>query len=435
MKHIFLFGYAVLLLNFFALSQNWQRIGTYGFNQEIKHFYSDSVSGNIYIAGNFSYADSIPVNYIARWNGTNLDSVPKTWNKFMLCFKRHNGQLFAGGNYIFRWNGTDWDTIGKTNIGAVLNFEEFNGDLVAFGGFDSINNIPASKIARWNGTTWSALDTTKWLNFITCSTVWNGDLYVGGNMVTPSGSIKHLARWNGQTWFPVGNNALDNGFGTLIDLETYKGELYITGVFRTVWGNPGNGIVKWSGTQWNDLGGGFTGFNNSGREMTVFNNELYVVGAFAEVAYKPANLIAKWDSVKWCTMGPNITNSGSANSICVFNNQLYIGGWFPTIDGDTMRHMARWVGGNYTDSCVIINSVKELPAPISVSLFPNPAQHQIQVQVEGANLQKITMTDILGREFRIPIENPIDISFLKPGVYLVRLETDKGVVSKKLVKN
>jgi hypothetical protein len=71
----------------------------------------------------------------------------------------------------------------------------------------------------------------------------------------------------------------------------------------------------------------------------------------------------------------------------------------------------------------------------SVSLFPNPAQHQIQVQVEGANLQKITMTDILGREFRIPIENPIDISLLKPGVYLVRVETDKGVVSKKLVKN
>jgi trimeric autotransporter adhesin len=435
MKHIFLFGYAVLLINFFALSQNWQRIGTYGFNQVVKHLYPDPVSGNLYIAGNFSYADSIPVNYIARWNGTNLDSVPKTWNKFIKCFIRYNNDLYAAENYIFKWNGVDWDTVGKVNdFSIVYHMAIYNNELIIMGGFDSINNIPASKIARWNGTTWSALDTTKWFTFITCSAVLNGELFVGGNMVNSTGSIKYLARWNGQNWSPVGNNAIYYGGGSVVDLEAYKGELYITGAFRTSFGNPGNGIVKWTGTQWNDLGGGFTGFNNSGREMTVFNNELYVVGAFAEVAYKPASLIAKWDSVKWCTLGPNNT-TGLGITTCVFNNQLYIGGGIPTIDGDTIKNMAKWIGGSYTDSCVVINSVQEPIPQFSVSIFPNPVIDLVQIEVEGGTYKKTTITDLLSRVILVSRENTLHLSSLNSGVYLFSIETDKGTFLRKIVKN
>ena len=56
--------------------------------------------------------------------------------------------------------------------------------------------------------TWSTLSTGM-NDWVYSSTVYNGDLIVGGNFTSAGGvSADHIARWDGNTWHPLGSHAI-----------------------------------------------------------------------------------------------------------------------------------------------------------------------------------------------------------------------------------
>ena len=69
-----------------------------------------------------------------------------------------------------------------------------------------------------------------------------------------------------------------------------------------------------------------------------------------------------------------------------------------------------------------------------VTLYPNPAQNQLTVVCNVAQIQAINLLDISGKMLHTFTNNTtINISQCASGMYLVKIETDKGTVVKKLI--
>jgi len=80
------------------------------------------------------------------------------------------------------------------------------------------------------------------------------------------------------------------------------------------------------------------------------------------------------------------------------------------------------------------------------SLFPNPAESQIIVQVEGLNEQGVVRIEVLNSPGQLvqqavaaaqssTFQHQLDISGLSQGLYTLRVHTTDGVFTRKLVKN
>jgi len=72
----------------------------------------------------------------------------------------------------------------------------------------------------------------------------------------------------------------------------------------------------------------------------------------------------------------------------------------------------------------------------SVTMFPNPVSDRLQIHVaEGIVFEKATLYSILGEELFHTSEENVDCSQLATGIYFVKVMTDHGAVTKKIIKN
>jgi len=90
------------------------------------------------------------------------------------------------------------------------------------------------------------------------------------------------------------------------------------------------------------------------------------------------------------------------------------------------------------DDCAPVLGTVQKDAEYEIRIFPVPADYSVRIQTEGDNLTAIRLTDMQGRLLRseaIPRQNEhiIPTEGLPSGVYLLFIETETGVVSRKLV--
>lgn len=465
---IFLFILFFVQSNF-LFCQNWQSVDSgvaWSGPPEVKKLFVDTINDLLYARGNFTKAGNIPVCYVAQWNGTKWDSVVGVCPFSATGFIRFNNNLFAAsgngttGN-IIKWNGTNWIIVATfTGFNGAWGFCEYNNELYAYGGFDTINGIPASNIAKYNGSTWSAIDTTKWYaGFITCAIIYQGELYIGGNMRNWNGTIDNLAKWSGTQWLPVGNNAMAGGMSGINCFEIYNGDLYMGGLFYQSTGNPSDGIARWNGTQWLDVGGGIGQNPAQIFDMKVYNGELWVGGNFSETGGIPALYISKWDGTNWCSFGDTLSNGVLALEI--YKNELYIGGGFLKINSDTMNYISKWIGGGFTDTCGNTSAVNENNFSDEINIFPNPTSGEFQIQLASSQqpAARIEIYNVYGEKVyssvvsskssvgqttnNYPLSTNIDLRSAPNGIYFLHLsvqdesasggQTENRIAAQKLI--
>ena len=69
-----------------------------------------------------------------------------------------------------------------------------------------------------------------------------------------------------------------------------------------------------------------------------------------------------------------------------------------------------------------------------VTIYPNPAQNQLTVVCNVAQIQAIHLLELSGKMLHTFTNNTtINLSQCASGMYLVKIETDKGTVFKKLI--
>lgn len=440
----------LLTLTLNATAQNWMSPGG-GVNDDIRSFYVDTVGDRLIAMGKFTFAGTMPAKGIAAWNGATWDSLHTCTvypGQEVLAYTRYNGSTYAFGaffgtseQYFVQWNGTSWVPICNNIYQVASGFIEYNGSLLAYGSFDTLCGNAASKIARWDGAQWQPFDTTVFQGQgIFTAYVYNGQLFVGGNFWNAN-SIRNIARWNEttQTWQNV-NGGIVGSFSAVGTLEEYNGELYAGGLFFSSDGNAGTCIQKWDGTSWSGVGGGMGGSAYpTVHKLKTIGSDLYAVGVFYEAGGIPAQSIAKWDGQNWCGFGSVFDNR--VVDIAVYHNEIYIAPGL-IIDGDTVRKVAKWIGGNYIDTCGNALSVEEQPGVLPhLVVYPNPTNGTATFEFSGVtNGTILRLFDNLGREVWRETFNDtqliLDASVYATGLYYYHVEQDgKMVGSGKLVIN
>ncbi|MCL2289978.1 MAG: T9SS type A sorting domain-containing protein [Bacteroidetes bacterium] len=81
-----------------------------------------------------------------------------------------------------------------------------------------------------------------------------------------------------------------------------------------------------------------------------------------------------------------------------------------------------------------IKEVKELK---EIILFPNPTTGELRVTNYELQIEGIEIFDLFGRKHSAGsiMQNRIDMSDLQAGIYFVRIQTEKGVITKKIIKH
>jgi PKD repeat protein len=70
---------------------------------------------------------------------------------------------------------------------------------------------------------------------------------------------------------------------------------------------------------------------------------------------------------------------------------------------------------------------------ITLNLYPNPANQEVNIALNGAALESVVVIDQFGRTVKVSNVSKINVSDLATGVYQVILYTDKGNITRRLV--
>jgi hypothetical protein len=255
---------------------------------------------------------------------------------------------------IARWDGNAWHPlstgVGTDNMGLVHVIQKAPGTIYAGGMFDQLGPWGASGVPRWGNIarfdeateTWIPLGDGTDRAVRGISIAANGDLYCVGEFAN-AGSVhaQGIARWDGSQWHDVGGS-LGARARALAILATDHG-VYVGGFFESAGGVPVSYIARWDGTKWEGLG---SGVDNLVTTIVEHDGKLYVGGAFTHAGGKPANRIAVWDGRTWSALGDGLGGPDLSHVRCIeFDiDQLYVTGTFTHAGGQPVGFVATWDG-------------------------------------------------------------------------------------------
>lgn len=440
-----------LLVMFFSpsatFSQNWVQVGNggLGFYNGITRLFADTAHNKLLAAGNLKADNGMDTIFrVAQWNGVNWDSLGLGIdNNSVNAIGLFDGNIVVAGNFtlagglpvhhIAEWNGVSWDSLQSGIDNSVYDLMEFENSLYVVGFFYNAGGVESNSFAKWNGVTWDSVGLTP-ASYARLRAIieYNNEVYVGGSIENIIIESPNILKWNEVSWSAVGQGVPDGYLDDPVKcFQVYQDKLFIGGDFWNDWRFPG--IVYWDGANYTCPGGGVDGIIF---DMAVFNDTLYVVGEFSIAGGIPANCIAKWDGYNWCSLGS--TFNAPIRSIEVFNNELFIGGHFSQIDGQPINNIARWIGGNYVDQCGNTTST-ELIKSIDLQVYPNPLSNYLNIEIpDDLNIQSITCLNSMGQKvFEQMITNSNEQLFLghlPNGFYTIVIETNDGIMTRKIVK-
>ncbi len=186
-------------------------------------------------------------------------------------------------------------------------------------------------------------------------------LYAGGTFTTAFGpdgaqAVDHIVRWDGSSWSPLGGG-FDGTVHALTVLDDGGGPaLYAAGEFAAAGGAPAAHVARWDGAAWTSLGGGT---NGAVYALAVFDGgggpALYAGGEFTSAGGLQANHVAKWDGSGWSALGAGVSGGSETNvyALAGFDDgtgpALYAGGSFTSAGGVGASRIAKWDGSTWSN--------------------------------------------------------------------------------------
>ncbi|MBU2491175.1 MAG: T9SS type A sorting domain-containing protein [Bacteroidetes bacterium] len=325
-------------------SKVWEALGS-GMNDEV---FAYAKNGNIiYAGGDFTTADGVSANYIAKWDGTNWTPLGTGLNGKVRAIAVMGSDVYVGGmftmaggvsaNRIAKWNGTSWSALGSGVNGSVDALKFLGNDLYVGGSFTSAGGISTNCLAKWDGANWSSpgggvYDFGDYMS-VRALAVIGSDLYVGGRYYSLNGySYGFTSKWDGTNW------SNQTTFGGYVDaLAVIGSDLYVGGWFY-------NRIRKWDGTTWTTPGGGM---NNHIHALAVIGSDLYAGGAFTTAGGVSAYRVAKYNGTAWSALGTGVSNwsgsHGHVEALLADGNELYAGGGFDIAGTVNANYAAKYL--------------------------------------------------------------------------------------------
>jgi hypothetical protein len=341
----------------------WQTLGTFRSAPGHSEQYPDvntlalDASDHLYVGGAFYSVNSIPVNGLARLDGSNWISVSGGVNDGMVndLWSDSAGNLYAGGTFdriggvtvhgIAYWDRTQWNTL-SYGVGRV--------NKLAVGGGGMVYTIGAAGTWSWNGVSWTNLNFPTFYHLPGALLLDNdGSLLVGGS-ITLDGTypISAVERWQGGSWSLVGASHPQPGLGGSSMLKTMalssNGDIYLGGVFSEFAALHARNIVRFDRIRWLALGpgqGSLPAYPDLKPAVMASgaDNSLYfgMVKSYDLSVYQLKN-------GSLTQLGPTFYSTYTDDNLTGLAvdrvGNLYVGGSFATIGGVTVNNIARWDG-------------------------------------------------------------------------------------------
>ncbi len=290
----------------------------------------------IYVGGDFSEADGIALRNVGRYDGEG------NWNDLLVGVNGPVNAIAAMGRVVF-----------------------VGGEFTEAGRSDSATEV--RNIARWgvDSTSWSILSTVTWLTaqdpqpiglngvdgVVRTLMVDGLDLYVGGtfrragpgDFTINEISVQYIARWHefqGESIFHLIRwNGLGRGMDGFVNkIIEHDGSLYAAGSFTTAGGSPAQGIARWDGQQWFNIGTAGTGTFIS--TMTVRDSTVWVGGEFNRPGSGRTVTLGSLDGTIWRLASGEV--NGSIFTVAADGDFIYVGGRFSTAGFQNARNVARY---------------------------------------------------------------------------------------------
>ncbi len=448
-----------LLLVLFAsttMAQNWEGVGSQGFDSQVLCLLTDPSSNVLYAGGAFKKVDGTTVNGIAKWDGSSWSALGDGFsgtNAVVYSLALYNGDLYAGGHFtksgsttvnnIAKWDGNAWVPVGTGTstsgsydfVGAML---EFNGTLYIGGEFSTAGGNNISNIATWNGTTWAGVQAGA-NGRVNDFYMHNNELYTGGGFFFNNGSSilqYRIAKIVGNIMQNVGTLGLGDATSawSVHSMATYKNNLYAGGNFNVIEGTTttANHIAMWNGSQWSTLGTGKVGVTSTSsfsiRALEVYDDLLFVGGNFTAAGNENSNNLATWDGTTWKDAGAQL--DGGVNAMTVYGNALIVAGTFKNAGGKTVNHIVKYGMPTTVEG---INNVEQVKTTIS----PNPSKGNVVVhiysnkKITNATLDIYNVAGALVKRVGTINERKVSVdnSNTPSGIYFYKLRQNGVVIS------
>lgn len=378
---------------------NWHALGsglsgaTNGFSSPNGLSLALAANGDLIVGGNFLYAGGVPVNNVARWDGSQWHALGSG------VFNGGSGQsvyavatldtdVYVAGVFksasgvnatnLARWDGAQWHAMGGGPFGSCSALTVVGTTIYTAGNFTNLSGVPARHVARWNGSAWEALapgTAGEILTSISCLGTDGTNLYAGGDFIQAGNAgALCIAKWDGNQWSALtGPKSRGTWLGPAA-AAAEGNDLYIGGSgLRTAGGLKPNRLAHWNGSAWDDMGGGISGGNASVGAILLNAGNVYVGGNFTNAGGVVARNIAYWDGFTWHAMASGLNNN--VNALCFHNGQLFIGGSFTARGNGTgnLPGIARWDGNDWEEVPIIsswrINNVINALVSDGVNLY------------------------------------------------------------------
>ncbi|MBI5863298.1 MAG: hypothetical protein HZB38_02050, partial [Planctomycetes bacterium] len=274
--------------------------------------------GKLLVGGYFDSIGGTLAKNLASWTGTNWEQTAGGVNNIddsarVNALALRASSVFVGGefttadttpvNNVARWDGTRWFDLGggvtrSSGNARVESLVLFNDEIYALGSFDDAGGQAVDDVARWNSNSWFDMGVHSSVAYDLV--VHNNELYMAGEA---SGSADGLARWDGAAWQEV------PGAPHYIDIEglvSYNGDLIVLGEFREAGGKGVTNIARFGGVNWFAMGGGT---NDWVADFASYQAQPVAMGFFKVLDGAESDYIARWDSAAWQPFAPGLLNT------------------------------------------------------------------------------------------------------------------------------
>lgn len=383
---------------------------------------------------------------------------------YCLSIDNQGNKWIGTDNGLAKFNGNTWTTydtsnsnIPHNNISALAIDKEGNKWIGTYQKHGYPEYYLEVALARFDGSNWTIYDTS---NSKIQSQI--KEIAIDSNGHKWFGSIDGIVKLEDSSWsvYNTSNTPLPSNGVLEIAIDKYGKKWISVGSYGWFTFRKG-GLLTFDDTTWTVV----YDYNNSGIGADFFN-----AIAFDDAGNKwmAGWGVAKYDDKDWTIydkIGADVTTLAIDNI-----NNIWIGfsDFFPTDDAIAKFNGVKWSFFNKSNSGLPSNRIYQITAddygnkwigtgggvavfnetgvsveenrltPQNITIFPNPTQGKVKLSME-AEMTHIEIFDLTGKEIMQiddiqSNEKSIDLSDIRPGVYLLNIHTSDHVITRKIIK-